>query len=86
MHYRCKDVTIGSDRISVSNLAGATAALRIKIGASLPPTERDKYEHQVLRLRESLAPSVAASVWAQGSHMDLVQAVAYAVETAAPAC
>ena len=66
-------------------LAGAAAAFRETLGKSHPRNLRDWIERKLAPARESLGAEAAAAAWAEGQAMDLERAMAYALETSAPA-
>jgi predicted ATPase/class 3 adenylate cyclase/DNA-binding XRE family transcriptional regulator len=63
-------------------LLGAADALRVAIGAPLPPSDRPDMERAVAALHAGLAEVVFEAAWAEGQAMPLEQAIAYALEGA----
>jgi predicted ATPase/class 3 adenylate cyclase len=66
-------------------LAGAAAGFRETLGKSHPRNLRDWIEHKLAPARESLGAGAAAAAWVEGHAMGLEGAMAYALETSAPA-
>ncbi len=64
-------------------LAGAAAHLRRLISAPLPQAEQLKLDQFLLPARESLGESQQTEAWAQGSSMNLAQAIQYCLEAPA---
>jgi non-specific serine/threonine protein kinase len=62
-------------------LAGASAAHRERIGVSLPPAFKDRFERIIESARQALAESAQAKVWEEGQAMTLEQAAEYALAT-----
>jgi predicted ATPase len=60
-------------------LAGAAAAMRHVLGASLPQAEQAKLEKALQAARKSLAPAMAAAAWMEGWTMPAEKAVADAL-------
>jgi predicted ATPase/DNA-binding XRE family transcriptional regulator len=60
-------------------LFGAAAALRLAIGAPLPPSERAGHERAVAAARAALGPAAFAAAWARGQAMTVEEARAAAV-------
>jgi predicted ATPase/Tfp pilus assembly protein PilF len=65
-----------------ARLFGAAEALRERIGAPLPPVERDEHERCVEAARASLEAEESVRLWAEGRAMGMEAAVAYALESA----
>jgi tetratricopeptide (TPR) repeat protein len=63
-----------------ARLFGAAAALREAIGAPVSPTDRARYERDVLIVRTALGNEALAREWAEGRALPLEQAIAYALE------
>ena len=62
-----------------ARLAGAAAALRASIGATVEPFERDIYERAVGAAQAALGEEAFAAAFAAGQRMTLDEAVAYAL-------
>lgn len=60
-------------------LAGASAAHRERIGVSLPPVFKARFERMIVSARQALAESVQTRVWEEGQTMTLEQATEYAL-------
>jgi non-specific serine/threonine protein kinase len=60
-------------------LAGASAAHRERIGVSMPPVFKARFERMIVSARQSLAESVQTRVWEEGQTMTLEQATEYAL-------
>lgn len=60
-------------------LAGASAAHRERIGVSLPPMFKERFERMVEPARQKLDQLEQESAWRQGQEMTLEQAVEYAL-------
>jgi predicted ATPase/Tfp pilus assembly protein PilF len=67
-----------------ARLFGAAAALRVTIGAPLPPSERAEQEHQVAAARRALGEAAFAVAWGEGQALTLEEAAAFALEEEAP--
>jgi predicted ATPase/class 3 adenylate cyclase len=63
-----------------ARLFGAAEALRIALGAPLPPGERADYERDVAAARAQLDEATLAAAWAEGRAMSLEQSIAEALE------
>lgn len=61
-------------------LLACSQALRTRIGAPVPPAEAPDREAAISRLRRQLNPAGFASAWAEGTALEVDQAVAMAVE------
>jgi tetratricopeptide (TPR) repeat protein len=61
-----------------ARLCGAAATLRIAIGAPLPPTNRDAYDHILAQARAELGNEAFAAAFAAGAALSLEQAIAEA--------
>jgi len=68
-----------------TRLWGAASALREAVGAPLEATLRSRYEQQASSVRAMLGKSHWNVAWEEGRAMRLKEAVAYALEVAAPA-
>ena len=68
----------------VARLLGAAESLREAIGTPLRPTQRADYAHAVAAARAELGEEAFAAAWAEGQAMSVEQAIAYALEDAAP--
>jgi len=66
-------------------LAGAAVGQREERGERLQPTHAARLEPVLNKARCMIQADVAATAWAEGSAMSLDEAVAYALETCAPA-
>jgi len=62
-----------------ARLLGATEVLRETIGAPLPPSQREDYEHDVASSRAALGENLFQAAWAEGRAMTLQQAVGCAL-------
>jgi hypothetical protein len=60
-------------------LAGASAAHRERIGVSLPPVFKARFERMIASARQALAESAQTRVWEEGQTMTLEQATEYAL-------
>lgn len=60
-------------------LAGASAAHRERIGVSMPPAFKARFEEMIASARQSLAESVQTRAWEEGQTMTLEQATEYAL-------
>ena len=69
----------------VARLCGAAEALRAAIGAPLPPIDRAEYDRVVDAARATLREAAFAGALASGRALTPEQAVAYALDGAAPA-
>ena len=67
---------------AAARLFGAAERLREAIGAPLPPTERERYEHSVAIPRDSLPADTFAQAWAAGRVLSLDEAIAEALHVA----
>jgi predicted ATPase/DNA-binding XRE family transcriptional regulator len=67
-----------------ARLLGAAAALRVAINAPLASGERATYDRTVAAARASLGEADFAAAWAAGAALALEQAIALALEVAAP--
>jgi hypothetical protein len=61
-------------------LFAAAAALRERLGASLPPVARTAHDLTVAIVRASLDEQAFASAWEDGAAMSMEQALAYGLE------
>jgi hypothetical protein len=66
-------------------LAGAAAGLRESLGKSHSHNVREWLERKLEPARQGLGAEATAAAWAEGQAMSPEQAVAYALETPAPA-
>jgi tetratricopeptide (TPR) repeat protein len=60
-------------------LAGFAAALRVMIGAPLPPSEQARVDRMLAPAREVLAESAVTSLWETGRSLVLEQAIELAL-------
>lgn len=60
-------------------LAGASTAQRERIGVSLPPAFKERYERMIASARQALPEQAQAKAWAEGQAMTLEQATEYAL-------
>lgn len=60
-------------------LASASAAHRERIGVSLPPVFKARFEQVIASARQSLPASVQTRIWEEGRAMTLEQATEYAL-------
>lgn len=60
-------------------LAGASTAHRERIGVSLPPLFKDRFEQMIISARQTVSESVQTEIWAEGTAMTLEEAVTYAL-------
>ena len=65
-----------------ARLLGAAESLREKIHIQMSPAEQVEYGEQVAKLRLALDALRFSSLWNEGSHMTMDQAVQFALETA----
>ena len=63
-----------------TRLYGAAESLREKIGAPLPPSEREEYQNGVESAQALLAPQAFAGEWAAGRELSTQEAVALALQ------
>jgi predicted ATPase/DNA-binding XRE family transcriptional regulator len=61
-------------------LSGAAAALREKIGSSVPPAVQPRVDRVVRLAREGLGAAAFRNAWTEGQAMTLEQAIAHALE------
>ena len=57
----------------------AAQALREKIGALLPPKDKEEQEREVAKTQEEMGAEAFAAAWAEARSMSLEQAIAYAL-------
>jgi hypothetical protein len=75
-------VAVGMEqRERAARLYGAAAALRIAIGAPVPPRDHEEQARRIAIVRAGLGEGASAAAWARGEAMTLKQAVSYALET-----
>ena len=67
-----------------ARLYAATAALRERLGASLPPYERLVHERDLAAVRAALEPAAFDGAWTAGAALPLDEAVAEALADASP--
>ena len=67
-----------------ARLFGASEALREALGTPLPGSYRANYERNLSSIRKQLDEASIAAAWAKGRAMTMDQAIAYALEEAAP--
>lgn len=60
-------------------LAGASAAHRERMGVSMPPEFKARFERMIASARQALAEPVQARLWEEGQAMTLEQATEYAL-------
>ncbi len=60
-------------------LAGASAAQRERMGVSLPPLFKARFERMIASARQALPEPVQTKAWEEGQSMSLEQAVEYAL-------
>ena len=70
--------TLDPQRAAV--LFGAAAALRVAIGAPLPPVDRPAYDRHLTVARARLDEAAWMAAWAEGWAMPLERVIAYALE------
>ncbi|MGH2356246.1 MAG: hypothetical protein ACRDJN_31965, partial [Chloroflexota bacterium] len=62
-----------------AHLLGAAAALRARIGAPLPPSQRPRYERHLAAARDALPGASFAAAWNDGHASASDQAIAFAL-------
>lgn len=67
------------------HLWGAAEALCERIGASLPPVERARYDRQIEQARSGTDSATFVAAWEAGRALTWEQAVSYALEERSPA-
>jgi tetratricopeptide (TPR) repeat protein len=64
-----------------AQLLGAAEAIRLAIGAPLPPIERPTYDRHVAAIHAQLDERTLAQAWAQGQAMSVDAAIAYGLHS-----